>query len=235
MLAYTPLTPNLCSAQKYVEALLKQAGITDTYSTLNFALSDGDSLVVTRFCDKSPTVLPPSLYWAYGHAQDLIGEVTSKNPAEFVSQLHDAETASETDDDADAGSDPANHSHHSNHSRNNNHNGMNNRIESSGNILSMMGPGASDDDTALTEEGTYDELPIALLVRESLPGLLYSDVEHKKAAFIVASCPLTKTHTWNPMPRNSIMWCTRGQMPEMRLLRSKKSKTPILKDNTIVL
>ena len=88
----------------------------------------------------------------------------------------------------------------------------------------------------LPEDFTYDEMPIALLMRESLPGLNYEDVNPLEAAFVVASNPLTKTHTWNPMPRNSIMWCTRGQMPELRLLRSKKPKhRSIVSDHTIVL
>jgi len=37
-----------------------------TFSTMNFSLADGGTAVVTRFCDKSPDVLPPSLYFSYG-------------------------------------------------------------------------------------------------------------------------------------------------------------------------
>jgi len=56
---------------KYVEKLIQDAILEGkvqdyTFSTMNFALADGESLVVTRFCDRSPTVLPPSLYYAYG-------------------------------------------------------------------------------------------------------------------------------------------------------------------------
>jgi len=88
----------------------------------------------------------------------------------------------------------------------------------------------------IPEDFTYDECPIGLLMRESIPGMNFGDVDPTQATFVVASNPLTKTHTWNPMPRNSIMWCTRGQMPQLRLLRSKKPKhRSIVSDHTIVL
>lgn len=180
---------------KYVVKLLKEAGATDNFSTMNFALTDGESLVVTRFCDKSPSVLPPSLYFAYGNVQALTGEMTSKDPAAFLNSKSDSEPPSNDED------------------------GSPQTVES------------ADEDG----ETTYDELPITLQMRESLPGLLYRDVDPSKAMFVVASNPLTKTHTWNPMPRNSIMWCTRGQMPELRLLRDKKPKTKILSDHTFVM
>ena len=84
-----------------------------------------------------------------------------------------------------------------------------------------------------------DEMPIDLLMRESLPGLQYGDVDPANATFVVASNPLTNTHTWNPMPRNSIMWCTRGHAPELRLLRSKatykKFKKKLLSEHTLIL
>lgn len=185
---------------KYVGKLLEEAGDADNFSTLNFALSDGESMVVTRFCDKSPQVLPPSLYFAYAQVDELTGEMTSVDPKKFVSDL-----ANKADGEIDG---------------------------------SALEEEANPTDTSATtdeEEPTYDELPIHLLLRESLPGLHYQDVDPSTAAFVVASCPLTKTHTWNPMPRNSIMWCSRGQIPELRLLRDKKPKSKMMSDHTIVM
>lgn len=98
---------------KCIERLLQEANITETYSTMNFALTDGESLVVTRFCDKSPHVMPPSLYYAYGNVKELTEEITSKDPERYVRQgsaLGGETTASESDSEAD---DAGSNSHHS--------------------------------------------------------------------------------------------------------------------------
>ena len=44
---------------------LESEQIDTGYSTFNFALTDGHSVVVTRFCDKAPKIPPPSLYYAF--------------------------------------------------------------------------------------------------------------------------------------------------------------------------
>jgi len=51
-------------------------GIQD-YCTCNFALTDGDTMVVTRYCDESPNIPPPSLYYAFG--SNLSAELTEEN------------------------------------------------------------------------------------------------------------------------------------------------------------
>jgi glutamine amidotransferase len=199
--------------EKLIQAAISDGRMTDyTFSTMNFSLADGVTAVVTRFCDKSPDVLPPSLYFAYGNMEELIAEITSKNPEEYVMSLNknvtDSDTAAETDSDEpdDPVSDAAS------------------AVSSTTNL------------SELPDDFAYDEMPIALQMRESLPGLNFGDVNPAEAAFVVSSNPLTKTHTWNPMPRNSIMWCTRGKMPELRLLRSKKSNSrSIVSEHTIVL
>lgn len=193
---YSRLVLAIKKTLRYIGKLLQQANAEDNFSTLNFALTDGVSIVVTRFCDKAPIVMPPSLYFAYGHVEHLVGEITSKDPEKFVNEL-------KKDNDESGEESETNPAHESSDER--------------------------------EEEQTYDELPIHLLLRESLPGMVYQDVDPSKAAFVVASNPLTKTHTWNPMPRNSIMWCTRGKMPELRLLRDKKPKTKSIADLTIVM
>ena len=42
---------------------------------MNFALTDGDTVVCSRFCDKYPAVAPPSLYFCYGDAHQLQKEL----------------------------------------------------------------------------------------------------------------------------------------------------------------
>jgi hypothetical protein len=39
--------------------------LKDSYSTFNFSVTDGETMVVTRFCDKDPNIPPPSLYFAF--------------------------------------------------------------------------------------------------------------------------------------------------------------------------
>ncbi|GKY90541.1 hypothetical protein MPSEU_000027800 [Mayamaea pseudoterrestris] len=224
---------------KLIEKLLTEADITDTFSTMNFALTDGESLVVTRFCDKSPHVMPPSLYYAYGNVKELTEEITSKDPERYVRQgsaMGGETTASESDSELDdaaaaSGNNPAADGIDGGH------------VGSPSVGMRYNNPAysssASLEGLTLDGDTTYDEMPIDLLMRESLPGLQYGEVDSSKATFVVSSNPLTNTHTWNPMPRNSIMWCTRGHAPELRLLRSKatykKFKKKLLSENTLIL
>jgi len=162
---------------RQIERLLIDAGIVTGFSTCNFSLTDGDTVVVTRFCDKSPDVPPPSLYFAYGNSQHLYQELTSDDPVLYVSQL------SMSDGDSEHGG-------------------------------SSSGDGSEP-------ESDFIEHTVDLAEHLSLPGTVYADVEPLEASFIVASNPLTKTHTWHPMPKNSVMWCTRGSHPELRLLKGR--------------
>ena len=41
------------------------------FSTLNFALTDGETVILSRYCDKDPEIPPPSLYFAFGDATEL--------------------------------------------------------------------------------------------------------------------------------------------------------------------
>jgi predicted glutamine amidotransferase len=169
-----------------IEIMLHEHGLTEGYCTFNFSCTDGESVVVTRFCDKSPDIPPPSLYFAYGNAQRLYSELTSEDPVSFVSQQSSSDDSSLDKADSDNGSD-------------------------------------TDSET------TYNEKPVLLDKLESRPGRLFPDVDAQTACFIVASNPLTRTHTWHPMPRNSIMWCTRGSPPELRLLRLRSRTASMLR------
>jgi len=64
------------------EAILDGKMDASLFTTMNFSLTDGVTAVCTRFCNKSPDVLPPSLYYAYGNSTELTQEITSKNPEE---------------------------------------------------------------------------------------------------------------------------------------------------------
>jgi glutamine amidotransferase len=164
---------------RQIEKLLLECDIVTGFSTCNFSLTDGDTVVVTRFCDKSPEVPPPSLYFAYGNAQHLYQELTSDDPVLFVQQLSEGD--------------------------------------------SEHGGSAHGDGTDSDVSVDFIETTVDLGTHLSLPGTVYADVEPSEASFIVASNPLTKTHTWHPMPKNSVMWCTRGSHPELRLLKGRPS------------
>ena len=171
---YKRLVRALKFALRQIEGLLEEAGLTEGYSTCNFSLTDGETMVVTRYCDKNPDIPPPSLYFAYGTAQSLHHELTKEEaPSLYCTKQ------SNTD--------------------------------------------SSSDLSSYDDNGSEDDERIVQLEYESRPGKQMVDVDPAVASFIVASNPLTKTHTWHPMPRNSIMWCTKGFHPELRLLRRNRT------------
>mmetsp|Transcript_16210 Transcript_16210/g.44594 ORF Transcript_16210/g.44594 Transcript_16210/m.44594 type:complete len:395 (+) Transcript_16210:128-1312(+) len=65
---------------RQLEHILKISGIhdeIDTPSRMNFSLTDGETVVCSRFCDKYPLVPPPSLYFCYGEAEQMKQELLS--------------------------------------------------------------------------------------------------------------------------------------------------------------
>lgn len=67
---------------RQVEHVLKETGIqnmTETPSRMNFALTDGETVICSRFTDKYPDVAPPSLYFAYGDAEQLQRELCDED------------------------------------------------------------------------------------------------------------------------------------------------------------
>ncbi|KAJ1463349.1 nucleophile aminohydrolase [Pelagophyceae sp. CCMP2097] len=54
-----------------LQSLLETEGITDGFSTCNFALTDGGTVIITRYCDKAPEIPSPSLYFTFREAQRL--------------------------------------------------------------------------------------------------------------------------------------------------------------------
>ena len=163
-------------ALRAIQHTLVDAGIDTGYSTLNFCLTDGDTVVVTRYCDKSPQVPPPSLYFAYGNAAKLAHEMVAED-AILDEQQSDSEKK-----DSDS--------------------------------QSVVSDSVSD----------FHVHPICLDCHVSMPGVNLNEVDPAQAIFCVASCPLTRTHSWHPMPQNSIMWCTKGSFPEMHLLKFRHKR-----------
>jgi len=56
---------------------LTDAGVTTGYSTFNWALTDGHTVIVTRYCDRAPHVPPPSLYYAFCDEKALRTQLSS--------------------------------------------------------------------------------------------------------------------------------------------------------------
>lgn len=77
---------------RQIEHILKVSGVQtsiDIPSRMNFTLTDGETVVCSRFCDKYPLVAPPSLYFAYGDATQMKEEL-----------LDELNTGEDTDDEA---------------------------------------------------------------------------------------------------------------------------------------
>ena len=73
---YNRLMSALKKVLKMIEDVQVEADMDNGFNTCNFSLTDGDTLVVTRYCNKSPHIPPPSLYFAYGEARELYHELT---------------------------------------------------------------------------------------------------------------------------------------------------------------
>jgi glutamine amidotransferase len=160
-----------------IEKVVKDAGEVE-YNTMNFSLTDGDSMVATRYCDQSPDVPPPSLYFAFGDASELLAELTQEEPGSLTESEHPKFAANDT-----------------------------------------SSIGSDTDDT----EFLFDEQFVDLDQAQSNPGREFADVNRERSALIVCSNPLTRTHKWHHMPRNSLLSYTRGSLPELCLLTRRKA------------
>jgi predicted glutamine amidotransferase len=181
-------------AIRQIELTVQQSGLYEPheYATCNYSITDGETMVVTRYCDRSPDVPPPSLYFAYGDAESLHHELTSQADVPLFATSKATPSRHASDIDA------------SSHG-------------------STKGMDNADTASVSSSDSEFEESQVILESAESRPGKVMEDVDPETAAFIVASNPLTKTHLWHKLPQNSIMWCTRGSHPELRLLRHKKN------------
>jgi hypothetical protein len=141
--------------------------------------------VVTRFCNKSPNVPAPSVYFAFGDANKINAELATDRCDQLFHPTFNHQTSSsniESDDD-------------------------------------------SETETVFVNTSEYDEKYVSFDSYESILGTNYDDIGVNNASFVVASNPLSNTHTWHAMPKNSIMWHQRGSLPELQLLRPASSSS----------
>jgi glutamine amidotransferase len=177
-----------------IEELQAEAGKDEGFNTCNFSLTDGESMVVTRYCDKSPVIPAPSLYFAYGEAQELYAELM--------------------EDDAPT---PA-HSSVSTHSSTSDFKSYNKQKSSASDADDNTSQHSTEDES--DSLGERVKLKLAL----STPGRIFADIDPNTACMVVCSTPLTRTHSWHRIPANAILYYTRGSFPELRLLRSSHDK-----------
>jgi glutamine amidotransferase len=60
-----------------IRELIEKNNIVDGFTTLNCCLTDGNTVVVSRFCDKYPTIPPPSLYYAFTDGATMSSELVA--------------------------------------------------------------------------------------------------------------------------------------------------------------
>ena len=197
---------------RMIEDVQEQAGLDKGFNTCNFALTDGETMVVTRYCDKSPTVPAPSLYFAYGYAQDLYHEITEEEPQPIVNGISHHHSS---------GVDVA-HSYGKQHSSNGSTAGSSN-----GDIDGASVNTNSEDE----ENGDEDMEPVKLKYALSTPGRIFGDIDPKMACLVVCSTPLTRTHSWHRIPANAILYYKRGCFPELRLLKTRHQTLSMISMN----
>jgi glutamine amidotransferase len=88
---------------RQLEHILKISGIydsTEVPSRMNFSLTDGDTVVCSRFCDRYPQEAPPSLYFCYGDAEQLQRELCDEecNEAAANSSHHGSNDGTDSED-----------------------------------------------------------------------------------------------------------------------------------------
>lgn len=84
---------------RQLEHVLRETGIAAAApmpSRMNFSLTDGETVVCSRFCDRYPEEPPPSLYYCYGDARQLQRELLDEENA--VNGHGGADSGSDSDD-----------------------------------------------------------------------------------------------------------------------------------------
>lgn len=71
----------LLNAIALLASFITEANIVDGFSTYNFALTDGVTVVVSRYCDKAPRIPSPSLYYAFADNATLRAELLRSTEA----------------------------------------------------------------------------------------------------------------------------------------------------------
>lgn len=91
---------------RQLEHILKISGIhnaTEVPSRMNFSLTDGDTVVCSRFCDKYPQEAPPSLYFCYGDAEQMHRELCDDDEQVNNNSHHGSTQSGHESDDNESG------------------------------------------------------------------------------------------------------------------------------------
>lgn len=192
---------------KMIEELQVEAGMDGGFNTCNFSLTDGETMVVTRYCDKSPSIPAPSLYFAYGEAQELYNELTDEDQPIAHESSHSSPHPSSVD--------------------------FNKAYGKQKSSTGSTGSTGSDVDDNNSQHSTEDEESedlerVKLKYALSTPGRIFADIDPKMACMVVCSTPLTRTHSWHRIPANAILYYTRGSFPELRLLRTPEKRLSVV-------
>jgi glutamine amidotransferase len=179
---------------RIIEDVQTEAGLDSGFNTCNFSLTDGESMVVTRYCNKSPDVPPPSLYFTFGEAAELYEELTKEATPIIIPPTH-----------------PSAGDLHS----------FSKQKSSTGSTTSE---GMTDESMHSEDDSDKEDERIKLKLALSTPGRIFADIDPKRACMVVCSTPLTHTHSWHRIPANAILYYTRGSFPELRLLARMMDK-----------
>jgi predicted glutamine amidotransferase len=184
------------------------------FSTLNFSLTDGVTMVTSRYCDKQPEIPAPSLYFAFDYADRLRDGITRGAGLR--------PTAGPGDGSGNVEASSMSTSHVS--------------CGSSG--ASALSTSTAEPPPPLKksefEQIVADKMKRATSFQDNLDK--FGQVHEKfrqmapedldKMAFCVSSDPLTFCDMWSPIPGNSIMWYKVGSLPELITLNGDTHHYP---------
>jgi len=194
--------------ERYQKTLDYDRSLCRGFSTLNFSLTDGDTVVVSRYCDQDPTIPAPSLYFAFDRADTLRDGLMRKQSCRDHHGPGDG-----SDSSAQATSHPGLTTHK--------------KDDAVTPPDAASRPLTKGDFAQLVEKGmkrvtSFQEFGD---VREKLEKLTEAGkLPLDEMAFCVSSDPLTFCDMWNPVPSNSIVYYSTGGLPETVLL-SKEGET----------
>jgi predicted glutamine amidotransferase len=178
------------------------------FSTLNFSLTDGVTMVTSRFCDKQPEIPAPSLYFAFDYADRLRDGITRGAGLRPISEVGPGDGSGNV---VEASSMSSSSSH----------------VSFSGGASALSTATSSPPPPPLKksefEQIVADKMKRATSYQDNLDKFCHVHDKFKdmppedldKMAFCVSSDPLTFCDMWSPIPGNSIMWYKVGGLPEL--------------------
>lgn len=192
--------------------LLKDADVTGGFTSLNLALTDGVNVVCTRYCDKFPSIPPPSLYFAFPTYAELQAELDGVT--EDRTGPGDGSMVTTTVSTTGAASSIPLSSPESSHTI----------LTSARSVSSTSKPKLADMVAALTAysaEGGVDAHGVDSLRWSRDEAYLASTIPTaSERALLVASEPCTvgSRIMWLTLPANAILIHSKGQAPNLKHL-----------------